>query len=425
MSHPLSRRDFLRAGASAVAVGLAADALSAAASPLRLAVIGTGGRGTHLLALALEFEGVEVPALCDINVGNLNNAIGLVRQTRGADPAGYSAGPTDYRNLLRRDDVDAVLIATPMQLHGRMAIDALRAGKHVLSEVAAAVTIPECWGLVEAEQESGKVYMLAENCCYYPQNLAVLNMAAAGVFGGCTYAETGYVHDCRFLLYAADGSLTWRGGLVRDYAGNVYPTHALGPVAQWLGINRDDRFESIVSFSTREASKSSFAAQRFGADSPQAKTRFLCGDSNTTLIRTVRGVVIDLRCDIVSARPNPSTTYYTLQGESAAYQDTGRAQEVWINDRSPGHEWEPFAPYAAQYQHDLWKQYGQVAAQSGHGGADYFVIRQFLEAARSGGPSPIPAADAAAWSCVIPLSAASLRAGGAPQKVPDFAGNRT
>ncbi|MBM3498214.1 MAG: Gfo/Idh/MocA family oxidoreductase [Armatimonadetes bacterium] len=420
----MDRRRFLATTTAGLGMGLAAESLTQDAPPLRLAVIGTGGRGTGLLRLALTFPEVQVPALCDIHEGRLNNAITLVREARGAAPEGYSRGPLDYRRLLERDDVDAVLVATPMQLHGRMSIDALRAGKHTLSEVAAAMTLDECWGLVRSERESGKTYMLAENCCYYGQNLAVRNMAEAGAFGELTYAECGYVHDCRALAFEGDGTLTWRGELGRDHNGNVYPTHSLGPVAQWLGINRGDRLESLATMATPTGSLHRYAAQRFGADSPQAKIDFALADSTSTLIRTARGAVIDLRFDMYSARPHPSTTYFTLQGLTGAYSDTGRQQEVWLEGRSPQYEWEPFAPYAGEFQHDLWKRHGAQASQSGHGGADFFAIQQFLEAVREGKPSPIPAADAAAWSSIIPLSAASIRAGGAPQAIPDFTEGR-
>jgi len=422
MGNRLNRRDFLRAGGAA-GVLASFGARAAAQEPpgsLRLAVIGVGGRGTHLLGIALASDTVQVPALCDINEANLNRAIGIVREARGNDPAGYSAGPTDYRRLLERDDVDAVLVATPMQLHGQMAIDSLRAGKHVWSEVAAAMTLDECWGLVQAEKESGKLYMLSENCCYYRQNMAVLTMAQQGVFGDLTYAECGYVHDCRPLMFRGDGSLTWRGELARDYMGNLYPTHSLGPVAQWLGINRGDRLESLVACTTKQASLERYAAQRFGADSEAAKVRFAVGDSTTTLIRTANGAVIDLRYDTSSARPHPSTTYFTLQGTTASYQDDGRQQSIWVDGRTEKYEWEPSGAYAAEYDHGLWKQYGQQAAQSGHGGADFFVAQQFVEAVLAGGPSPINAADAAAWSSIIPLSAASIKSGGAPQEIPDF-----
>jgi len=422
MLEQMNRRDFLRVGALAgAAASVAGRSLAAVeASPLRLAVIGTGSRGTYLLQVALGLEGVEVPALCDINLANLNRAIGIVRETRGKEPAGYSEGPRDYQRLLQRDDVDAVLIATPMQLHGAMAIDSLREGKHVLSEVAAAMTLDECWGIVRAQRSSGKVYMLAENCCYYAQNLVILDMVEQGVFGDRTYAACGYVHDCRELVFAADGGLTWRGEMARDYLGNLYPTHAIGPIAQWLGINRGDRFESLVAFSTRPGSIARYAARRFGPESTAARLRFPGGDSTTTLIRTAKGVVIDLRYDISSARPHPNTTYYSLQGATAAYDDDGVEQRVWIEGRSPAYDWEPLSKYTAEYEHPLWKTWREEASRSGHSGGDFFVVQQFLQAVRSGAPPPIDAVDAATWSCVIPLSAASIRAGGAPQKVPDF-----
>ena len=195
----MHRRDFLRSSAAA---GLAARFASATLAQskgdaVRLGVIGVGGRGTHLLGLALN-HGVAVPTICDIDEAHLARAMGIGEKARsGGRPVGYSKGPKDYRRMLQRDDLDAVLIATPMQLHAEMSVDALRAGKHVYSEVAAAMTLEECWGLVRAAEETGKVYMLGENCCYWHHVMMVLNMVRKGIFGDLTYAECGYVHDCR------------------------------------------------------------------------------------------------------------------------------------------------------------------------------------------------------------------------------------
>ena len=140
MAEGIHRRHFLRIGAAA---GLAAGLQRGAsgqdkAKPVRLGVIGVGGRGTYLLGMALK-AGVEVPALCDIHPGHLARGIRVVAKARGGKkPEGYSKGPYDYRRMLARDDLDAVIVTTPMQLHAEMSIDALRAGKHALSEVAAA-----------------------------------------------------------------------------------------------------------------------------------------------------------------------------------------------------------------------------------------------------------------------------------------------
>ena len=165
----MTRRDFTKtvavAGLAGATTALGADRILGTNERVRLGFIGVGGRGTYLLGLALGFDTVEVSAVCDIKPDRLDRALGLVEKSRSKRPAGYSAGPKDYRRLLERDDVDAVVIATPMQAHAVMSVDALNAKKHVLSEVAAALTMDECWSLVHATEKSGRIYMLAENCC--------------------------------------------------------------------------------------------------------------------------------------------------------------------------------------------------------------------------------------------------------------------
>jgi predicted dehydrogenase len=422
MSNATTRRHFLRqAAAAGVSVSLLTPAWGQSnPQRIRLGVIGVGGRGTYLLGLALGHPGVEITAVCDIVPDRAERAAALVEKAGQPKPAQFVAGPNDYRRLLNLENLDGVIIATPMQLHGVMSIQALRARKHVLSEVAAAVTLKECWDLVRAAEKSDRTYMMAENCCYYRQNLLVLQMIRAGLFGDMTYAECGYVHDCRALSFNPDGSLNWRGELARDFTGNLYPTHALGPVCQWLGINRGDRLVSLVAFTSAQKGYARYIAKKFGAESAAAKFRFAVGDTTTTLIRTARGAVIDLRYDTISARPHPSTTYYTLQGEKASYQDDGARQEIWVDGKSKEYSWEPLTNYAEPFEHPLWKAPNEAARKSGHGGADYFVIAEFLDAVRTGKRPPVDVYDAAAWSCIMPLSAASIRADGEPQAIPDF-----
>jgi predicted dehydrogenase len=425
MAGRMSRRDVLRAAAAGSVAAVAGGAAGAAGStkPVRMGVIGTGGRGTHLLRLALE-KGVDVPALCDIKPANLARAADLVAKARGGrKPEGYGKGETDYRRLLARDDLDAVLVATPMQWHAVMSTDAMTAGKAVLSEVAAAMTIEECFSLVRTAEKTGKCYMLAENCCYWPHVMTVGMMVRAGLFGRCTYAECGYVHDCRSLAFENDqGKLTWRGELGRDYRGNLYPTHSFGPVAQWLGINRGDRLKSVVAMSTGQESIHDYVRRRFPAGHPARKIRFKVADSTTVLIQTARGVMIDLRYDTRSSRPHPRTTYHHLQGTDGAYES--RVDGIWLRSKSKSLQWEPLETHAAGFEHELWKQNKARAAKSGHGGADFFVIHEFLRCVRTGAAAPIDACDAAAWSSIIPLSAKSLAEGSRPVEVPDFTTGR-
>jgi predicted dehydrogenase len=282
------------------------------------------------------------------------------------------------------------------------------------------MTMDECWALVRATEETGRIYMLSENCCYFRQNMAVMRMVQAGLFGDLTYAECGYVHDCRALKFNADGSLTWRGEMSRDFIGNLYPTHSLGPVCHWLGINRGDRLVSLTASMTPQRGIVQYTTKRFGPDQPATKTKWQNGDSTTALIRTAKDAVIELRYDICSARPHVTTVYYSLQGSTASYEDRNAQQQIWIDGRSKKYAWEPLANYLDEFDHPLWKRDAERAGKTGHGGADYFVISEFIEIVKTGRPVPVDVYDAVAWSAIIPLTAASIRAGGAPQKFPDF-----
>ena len=159
--------------------------------------------------------------------------------------------------------IDAVFIATPMTFHAKQAIQALEAGKHVLSEVIAAVTLEECWQLVETVERTKHTYMMSENYCYRRETMFVRNMTELGAFGDITFAEGAYIHDCRDLNIYIDGTRTWRGNLragnSQTSRGNGYPTHSLGPVAQWLGINKTDRMLRTTTFVTKSVARGEWA----------------------------------------------------------------------------------------------------------------------------------------------------------------------
>ncbi|HOB72953.1 MAG TPA: Gfo/Idh/MocA family oxidoreductase [Phycisphaerae bacterium] len=420
MRNQINRRNLLQlAGAGLATAAVARPARADASGRIRCALLGAGGRGTSFLPVLAGFQDVDITAICDVKEAHLTRAQGIVEKAGRPRPVGFGEkGPDDYKRMLESKDLDAVIIATPMQDHARMSIDALNAGKAVLSEVAAAMTMDECWGLVRAVERTGKLYMLAENVCYYRDVLAILNMVKAGLFGGLTYAECGYVHDCRFIDFNPDGSLTWRGELARDHIGNLYPTHPIGPVAQWMDINRSDRFVSLVSMTSRSTGMARWAAKKFGPDSPQAKATYKKGDTTSTLIQTAKGAVIHLRYDTASPHPLHTTTPFQLQGDAGAYNSS--TNEIWFESRSEWERWEPFSKYAAEFDHPLWKKWEKEASRTSHGGADFFVLREFFDALRSGGKSPIDVYDAVTWSCIIPLSAESIRKGNAPVAIPDF-----
>jgi predicted dehydrogenase len=372
--------------------------------PLRLGVIGTGNRGTSLALLTASMPDVEITAICDIQAAQTDRLLSRLPRP----PRVFSK----HQALLDFAALDAVLIATPEQTHARIAIDTLNAGKAVLSEVAAAVTIEECWQLVEAVERTRGFYMMAENCCYYRSNLAVLAMARAGLFGDLTYAECSYLHSLPHYAFQPQGGLSWRGELMRDYA-NWYPTHAIGPVAHWLGLGKSHRLASLTA---RTAPPLRMNSQREGQ-------RFLA-DASTALIETTQGKLITLRLDTVSARPTVSTTHYLLQGTRGAFRDAEGQRSIWIEGVHRDSAWGDWEPYERRYDDPRWQANADRAKASGHGGADWFTIRAFVEALQLRQPSPINVYDSVEWSSLIALTTQSARAQGSPVLIPDFRRNQ-
>lgn len=395
--------------------------------PIRLAVVG-GRRGRSFnRALTVLTDKVRLTAVCELQEH-------LLAQWKQSNPDVKTY--TSYDLLLEDPEIDAVLLATPLVIHAQQAISALRAGKHVLSEVIAAHTLEDCWQLLETVEQTGLTYMMAENYCYMRPNMMVGEMVRRGAFGRITHVEGAYLHDCRQLTHHSDGSLTWRGELQRAYNGMNYPTHSLGPLAQWLGIGREgsDAFDYMTTFTTGSAAMRHYFREHVDAEHPGAKDEryWRQGDSATTLIRTKQGVVITLRLDWVSARPH-NMTHYGLQGTMGAYvspRHDGEDPLVWLDGRSPGKseglngqtsaKWEPLWTHAAEFEHPLWRKWNEEAKQAGHGGGDFFVLDEFAGAILEKRRPAIDVYDAVLWSSVFPLSMQSAAEQGKPVPFPDF-----
>jgi predicted dehydrogenase len=393
-------------------------------SALRLAVVG-GRRGRHFgRALSRLEDRVRLAAVCDLSGEVLDS-------WHDEFPAARTY--QRYEDLLVDETVDAVFLATPLQLHARQAIAALEAGKHVLSEVTAANTLEDGQALIEAVERTGRTYMLAENYCFMRPNLMVENLAGQGQFGAVTYLEGGYLHDCRFLMHTPTGELTWRGQLRVDANSVYYPTHSLGPVARWLEAanGSEDRLLSVAAFTTRTAAVSDHFAEQFGADHPgAAPDHWLQGDSGTAMINTTSGALISLRIDASSPRPH-NMTHYALQGTKGAYQSArydGEDPLVWLardtaptaNGSEPERHWSSLWDYAGEFESAQWRDRVEIATESGHGGGDFFVLEEFAAAVAEGRAPTIDVYDAVSWSVVVPLSVESIRRGGTPVEFPDW-----
>ena len=417
----MSRRNFMQVAAAAGTAAMAkAGAQDASPDrPVRVGFVGVGNRGTFLLKTALQIPGIEVKAVCDLVEERATAAQDIVEKASGSRPVAYTKGERDFENLVKRDDLDAVICATTWKWHTPVSVATMRAGKYAATEVPAAWTLEECWELVRTSEETGMPCMMLENVCYFENVLTLLNMARQGKFGELLHAEAGYQHDCRFLFFTDDGKPTWRGEYCMVDDGNLYPTHPIGPIAQWFNINRGNRFTRLISMSTKSGGLNNFAAQKFGEDHPLAKQKYALGDVNTTLLQTANGETVTLYFDMCT--PRQYDLIMRLQGTKGIHMGHGGGQ-IYIEGESPApHAYEPFAPYMEKYAHPLWTGHAAEARKNGgHGGGDYITLFEFIKAVRHKAQTPQDVYDAASWSAIVPLTIQSIKEDNAMMDFPDF-----
>lgn len=435
----MSRREFLKTN-TAAALGLTAggpllpdfrfppsgsvaQAAEASPKPVRLAVLGTGNRGRGLMSVLLTMKGVEFPALCDIQPPNLESARQLVEKARGHKPEGYGKDETDYRRLLERDDVDAVIIASYWEWHAPMAVEAMKAGKYAGVEVPAAYTLKECWDLVKTYEATQVPCMMLENWSFRRDNLAVLNMIRAGLLGEIVHCHCAHSHDCidHWFFDPETGQDRWAAKYLLTHNRDQYPTHQQGPVLSWMNIGAGDYYDSIASTATGCFGINDYFSRRFGPDHPNAKRQYKQGDIVSSVVRTKKGKSIVINYDM--QLPRPYDNRWMIQGNRGLYdEDRG---VVYLTGRSPQyHQWEAFGPYQELYEHKWWKAIRGDAGQFSHGGTDTLELKLFVEAVRNGTQTPLDVYDAALMSANGPLSEESIAKGGAPVPYPDFTRGR-
>jgi predicted dehydrogenase len=387
---------------------------------VRLGMIGVGGRGTSLLQDLLAIESVQVKAICDLVPEKVARARKAVTDAGQPEPAGFGKDEWDFKNL-NELDLDIVYVATPWNWHVPMAVSAMKNGKHAAVEVPACTTVQECWDLVDTSEATRKHCIILENCCYGSTEMMVLGMVRDGLFGEITHGEAAYLHDLRSILTSTEGEGLWRRFPHIKRNGNLYPTHGLGPVAHYMDIHRGDRFDYMVSVSSSEASLSAYVKASFADGDPKRTEKYICGDMNTSIIKTQKGRTILLQHDVVN--PRPYSRLNAISGTKGAFADY--PPRIFIDgpkqDGSKKEDWENIDAFRDKYEHPLWKTTGDLARKmGGHGGMDYIMNYRLMDCLKRGLVPDINVYDAAAWSAPTPLSEASVAQNGAPQKFPDF-----
>lgn len=393
-----------------------------AAPPLekvRIGFVGLGNRGPGAVVRMSKVEGVEIKALCDLRPERLEHVMERIANT-GQKPDFYSGDEEAWKKVCERDDIDLIYIATPWYLHAPMAVYAMGQGKHSAVEVPAAITLEECWQLVETSEKTKKHCMMLENTCYDFFELLTLNLARQGIFGEIIHGEGAYIHD--ILEGNVGKGKYWDMWRLKQNMrnGSLYPTHGLGPVAQIMNINRGDVMDYLVSVSSNDFMMAPRIEELASEDSfyDQFKGKSFRGNMNTTTVKTKLGKTIMIQHDVTS--PRPYSRLHTISGTKGIaqkYPEPGKiafGHERWLSE-------EEMAALEAEYQPQIVKRIGELAKQiGGHGGMDFLMDWRMIDCLRNGIPLDMDVYDAASWSAVGPLSEASVSNRSAAIDIPDF-----
>jgi predicted dehydrogenase len=390
-----------------------------AAPPLetvRMGFVGLGHQGMPHLDNFLRIPGVEVVALCDVVPGKVAAAARRVLADGRPRPSAYDRGREDFRRMCDREDLDLVFTSTPWEWHAPVCLAAMETGKHAATEIPMGVTLDELWALVETAERTRRHCVMMENCCYDRTEMMILNMVRQGVFGELIHAECGYLHDLRQLKLTDFYEERWRVAHSIARNGDLYPTHGLGPVAQWMNINRGNQFDHLVSVASKGRGLNLWAAEHLGSGSPEARQHYALGDVVTTMIRTANGETIQVVHD--TNLPRPYTRKILLQGTKGVVRKYPE-QKIHIEGVSPPHRWEDLLEWRDRYEHPVWAALEDAARGAGHGGMDYIEDFRLIQCLREGAPMDMDVYDGAAWSAVAELSEQSI-ARRQVLDVPDF-----
>ncbi len=448
-----SRREFLRGtawmGAAALAAGCTGNPLrmfGTCGAPMqgfalppmkkvRVACVGVGARGSSAVHRIAMIPGTEVVAIADLFQDRVDRQVKWLKENGKPAPAMALAGPEGYKAICESDKVDVIYSVTPWHMHVPIALYAMEHGKVSLVEVPGALTVDDCWRLVETSERTKMPCMMLENACYGEYEMAMFNMVKQGVFGELVHGEAAYIHDQRDLQYNSryhtmdglpDASKAGKPGWVLEtyskHSGNWYPTHGLGPVAKYMDINRGDNFDFLVSLDSKQANYHHYGRELYKDWRKDFKVKM--GDMNLSLIRTKLGRSILLEHDVASPRPYSRINLISgTRGMAMSFPEFKVALEEKTGD-GKAHKYLDAAEAEAirrKYRHPMWQVAGAVARKvGGHGGIDFIMDLRWSYCLQNGLPLDTDVYDLAAWSAMVELTERSVDSGSRPVDCPDF-----
>jgi hypothetical protein len=386
---------------------------------VRIGFVGLGMRGPGAVKRMMHVEGVEITAICDKRKSSTDKVEKMIAKANFPKPAVYTGSEDAWKQMCQRDDLDLIYIATPWKLHTPMAVYAMEKGKHAATEVPAAMTLDECWKLVNTSERTRKHCVILENCCYDFFEMLTLNMVRQGMFGDVIHGEGAYIHNLVGLNFSKKGYADmWRLKQNVTRNGNLYPTHGLGPICQCMDMNRGDRMDYLTCMASNDFTMNAEAKKR--AEKDDFYTQFMDkpyrGNMNTTLIRTVKGRTIMVQHDVSS--PRPYSRIHLLSG-TKAFAHKWPKQHIALGHSTVSDE--KMEELYEQYSPQIVTEIGEMAKKvGGHGGMDFLMDWSLINSLRNGLPVDMDCYDAALWSCITPLSIKSISKRSDSVDVPDF-----
>ena len=316
---------------------------------IRIGVIGVG-RGKSMIEYCVAAGNAKIVAICD------KWEEGLERQKR-RHPELDIAYYTDYDEFLKHD-MDAVVLANYANQHAPFAIKALRAGKHVFSEVLPVQTLKEAVELIETVEETGLTYAYGENYCYMPAPREMRRLYREGKIGEFEYGEGEYVHNCETIwpdiTYGDPGH--WRNFMFSTF----YCTHSLGPLIHITGL----RPVSVTGYESTKNERRQRVGSKTGLFAVEMVTL-----ENGGIIKSIHGELYR------------NSIWYTVYGShgrmESAREDAekGDVSHIYINaDHYSGE----YAAHSIE-SYEPRDEHSDQAKAFGHGGSDYYCMYNFVE----------------------------------------------
>ncbi len=437
-----SRREVVKASVAAMLAGqtglrdaaVADEPTSNPKTSLRVGFVGIGNKGSQHVRNLLHIDGVEMLAVCDILTEPCVRTQRLCKQLGMREPVAYTGGEYEFRRMCDEQDLDLVYTATPWRWHAPVCLAALNSGKHAATEIPAAISLDDCWQLVETHEKTGKHVSMMENVNYCRTEMSVLRMVREGVLGELVHAEAGYMHDTRYLKIRDFGDGLWLGAHHAQRNGNLYPTHGLGPLAWYTNLGRGNRMEYLVSMSSKARGMNLFAKEHLPKDHPYRKRDYINGDVNSSLIKTANGETLIIKHD--TDLPRPYSRINLVQGTrgivrgfpeflvSLENRDQNRHKHLPYQSR-------PMSEHYEQFDHPLWTEILSIAEQTPEAAdgfkladeirsGDYLEDMRLVQAHLRGVAPDYDVYDAAAWSVVSALSEKSVANRSQAVDFPDF-----